>query len=482
MAVTTTHAPDPAPEPSRAREESSDAKPRAAASPSGPVDDGPASRLASPPAIALPRALQILRFTVRHPDFVFGAQRRLGDVFVFDGPYGRDVVTSHPDHVKALFTADPADVPSVTEDSPLRPVLGPSSVLTSNGPRHLRQRKLLLPSFHGEAVERYLEMIRRAAERELGTWQVGATIAVAPRMQALTLDVIMAGVFGIEGTPSPSTHEARLRSRVRRALLFSVTPVARYAELFGRRSTEATGLMRVMKDVVDRPLFAVIADRRRAQHGGEPGSDVLSLLLQARTEDGEALTGQEIRDELLTLVLAGHETTANTLAWACERLMRTPAVYDRLRDAVRSDCDAHGEVERVIWETMRSRPVIPMVGRRVMRPWQLGEFVVPAQTRILTSILLVHHREELYPEPRAFRPERWAETKPSTYEWIPFGGGTRRCLGASLAMAEQQIVLEAIVRRFDLRAEDEAPEQPVMRNVTMIPRRGARAVVAGRLA
>jgi len=179
-------------------------------------------------------------------------------------------------------------------------------------------------------------------------------------------------------------------------------------------------------------------------------------------------------------VLAGHETTANSLAWTWERLIRTPAAYERLRDAVRSGSQADEQIEAVITEGMRSRPVIPIIGRRVTGPWRLGRYAVPAGTPVAMSILLLHHREDLYPQPFAFRPERWLDRKPGTYEWIPFGGGIRRCLGAALAMAEQRVVLEAMTRRLDLEPEDLAPERAIHRNVTMIPSRGARVIVRSR--
>ena len=188
-----------------------------------------------------------------------------------------------------------------------------------------------------------------------------------------------------------------------------------------------------------------------------------------------------MRDELLVLVLAGHETTANSLAWTWERLVRTPAAHERLLEAVRGGEGAAETVEATIVESMRSRPVVPIIGRRVMVPWRLGDYAVRADTPVLMSILLLHHREDLYPQPFEFRPERWLGRRPGTYEWIPFGGGIRRCLGAALAMAEQRVVLEAMARRLDLEAEDPAPERALHRNVTMIPSRGARVVVRSRL-
>jgi cytochrome P450 len=424
----------------------------------------------------------VLRFNQRQIQFVFRARRELGEVFRMRGivPNG-PVITSHPDHVQSLFKAKPEQAPSLTGESPLRPIVGPNSVLTAIGPRHMRQRKLLLPSFHGEAIERYAQMIADAAEREIDRWPVGEPFALAPRMQAITLDVIMAGIFGIEGRPARGTPEHGLRTATRLLVKASTWPTAQLAELMNIGRDEAIGFTRTGLNLLDRRTYAVIADRRQAADLDERG-DILSLLLRARTEDGEALTDRELRDELLTLVLAGHETTANSLAWTWERLVRTPAAYERLRDAVRSDEDAADHIEAAITEGMRSRPVIPIIGRRVTVPWRLGPYSVPADTPITMSILLLHHREDVYPDPFSFRPERWLGRKPGTYEWIPFGGGIRRCLGAALAMAEQRVVLDAMVKRLDLEADDPAPERAIHRNVTMIPARGARVIVRSRRA
>jgi cytochrome P450 family 135 len=452
----------------------------APASPTGPLEASEAATLPAPPAIPQPRLLQTLRFNQRQIQFVFRARRELGEVFQMRGVIpGGPVITSHPDHVRSLFTAKPEDAPSLTGESPLRPILGPNSVLTAVGPRHMRQRKLLLPPFHGEAIEQYTQMISAAAEREIDGWPVGRPFALAPRMQAITLDVIMAGIFGVEGRPERGTPEHRLRATVKRLVTASTWPTAQIGELINIGRDEAIGPMRLGIEALDRATYPVIEQRRRAEDLDER-HDILSLLLQARTESGEALSDKELRDELLTLVLAGHETTANSLAWAWERLVRTPAAHERLRDAVRSEADPGEEIEATIVEAMRVRPVIPMIGRRVKRPWRLGDYAVPAETPVAMSILLVHHRDDLYPQPFEFRPERWLGRKPGTYEWIPFGGGIRRCLGAALAMAEQRVVLEAMARRLDLEADDPEPERAVHRNVTMIPSRGARVVVRSR--
>jgi len=450
-------------------------------SPAGPIEPDDLSELPRPPSIGLPAALQVLWFNLRQTDYVFHFRKKLGDVWSAHGYVrGTPALTSHPDHIRSLFTAPPELVPTLAAESPLRPVLGSGSVLIANGERHLRQRKLLLPPFHGEAIARYEELIAAAAEREIAAWPTARAFSLAPRMQAITLDVIMGGIFGIEGHPRPGTLEHALRFAIRRLLWSSTLPVAKLGELMNLGRAEPVGLTRLGLLAPDRCLFALISKRRRADDLGER-RDILSLLLNARTEDGEALSDRDLRDDLLTLVLAGHETTANQLAWAWERLIRTPQAYDRLREAVRSDQGAAEQVEATITETMRSRPVVPMTGRRVTVPWQLGPYGIPADTAVAISILLVHHREDVYPDPFAFRPERWLGRKPGTYEWIPFGGGTRRCLGAALAMAEQRVVLRTMAAHLDLEADDPEPERPKHRSVTMIPSRGGRVVLLNRL-
>jgi cytochrome P450 len=481
----------------------------AAPSPAGPVEPDEAVRL--PPEEPGARWLQTIRFSGRPLAFNLRAHQRYGDVWQLRLLSRREpfVVTCHPDHVRSLMKARPADAPSLTGESPLRPILGPNSVLTSVGDRHMRQRRLLLPPFHGEAVKRYVEMISTVAEREIDRWPLGETFALAPRMQAVTLDVIMSGVLGIEGRPERGTAGYRLRRTLRRLLGASTAPLFQLVELMNVTRSEPRGVMAQMMAMVDRHLFAIIRDRRA--EGSESGrTDVLSLLLEARDEDGQPLTDQELRDELLSLVLAGHETTANSLAWIFERLLRTPDAYTRLRELVRAGGEeAEDYVEATIHEGMRNRPVIPMVVRMVKRPWRLGDYVVPARTPVAVSIVALHHRADVYPEPLAFRPERFLESKqlddpgdersgeagtageasgrrafikPGRYTWMPFGGGIRRCLGASLAMAEQRVVVAAIARRTDLIAPHPAPERARQRNVTTIPNHGARVAVAARCA
>jgi cytochrome P450 len=451
-------------------------------SPAGPVD--PDEPIRMPPTREQGRFQQSLRFVMSPLQSSLANRRDLGDVWRAElltrtEPFA---ITTHPDHVESLFKAKPDDAPSLTGESPLRPILGPNSVLTSVGERHMRQRKMLLPAFHGEAVERYVEMISEVAEREIDGWAVGKRFALAPRMQAVTLDVIMGGVFGIGTAPARGTMEHRLRQTIRRLLLASTHPAYALIELQNAGAAEPRGILKLLLGVVDRQLYAVIRERRAAGPSSER-NDVLSLLLEARDEEGHLLTDQELRDELLSLVLAGHETTANSLAWTFERLLRTPAAYERLRELVRSDDEGADEyVEATVYEGMRVRPVIPLIVRMAKRPWRLGEYVVPAGTPVAVNIVALHHREDVYPDPRAFRPERFLSRKPGTYTWIPFGGGIRRCLGAALAMAEQRVVLRAIARHTDLIAPSSRSERARQRNVTMIPRHGGRVVVERKLA
>jgi cytochrome P450 len=448
-------------------------------SPAGPVGDDTPLRF--PPGRRQRRFVQSIRFVADPLGSNLAARRDFGDVWQLHLLSRREpfVVTCHPDHVQSLFKAAPQDAPSLTGESPLRPILGPNSVLTSVGERHMRQRKLLLPPFHGEAVQRYVELIATVAEREIDRWPVGEQFSLAARMQTVTLDVIMGGVFGIVGTPSRDSAEFRLREAIRRMLLASTKPLYQLIELQNAGRLEPRGILRAMLGLVDRRLYEVLA-RRRQEGENADRHDVLSLLLRARDEDGLALTDRELRDELMTLVLAGHETTANSLAWTFERLLRTPVAYDRLRELTRAGDDSY--IEATINEGMRIRPVIPLIVRMAKRRWQLGHYVVPAGTPVAVSIVALHHREDVYPDPHMFRPERFLDKKPGTYTWIPFGGGIRRCLGATLAMAEQRVVLRAIAARTDLATPDPTPERARQRNVTMIPHRGGRVVVVRKLA
>lgn len=447
-------------------------------SPAGQADPaGDWGDNSTPPVVPGFGPRRAIQFSTRQGDFVFRYGREFGETFAFDAMIFPDPVTlvTHPDHARSLFLASPDIVSSTVVDSPLRPIVGDKSVITANGERHRRQRRLLMPSFHGDAVIRYRDQIVQASRRELDRWSTGETIQVAVAAQRITLDVILAGIFGVDGEPKPGSAEAELRRQVIKTLDYSVHPLAKVAEIANLRSTEPVGLQKWILAKLDQSIYNLIRERRKATVDGE---DILSVLLAVTDEDGVSLTDKEIRDELMTLVLAGHETTANTLAWACERLVRYPEVYARLKEAVRGETPngAHDDayVEATIHEVMRVRPVVPIIGRRVAVPWQLGDRTIPAGSRVLVSILLLQHRPDLYPDPFAFEPERFVGVRPTTNTWLPFGGGTRRCLGAALAMEELRIVLRDIVLRTDMEAVSSAPEKPRHRNVTMIPGDGGR--------
>ncbi|MBJ7353501.1 MAG: cytochrome P450 [Thermoleophilaceae bacterium] len=447
-------------------------------SPAGPIDASELAELKQVPEFGLPRMLQVLRFGQRQAEFMLKGRKDFGDVFRFHGIIpGHPVVSGHPDHARSLFTAKPELVPTLTSESPLRPIVGPNSVLTSQGDVHLRQRRLLLPAFHGPALDNYQAVIERAIDAEIDRWQVGETIPIAGPMQDVTLEVILSGIFGIERLDEASRVERKLAKVIRRITELSTTPIAKISEYVNVGRTEPVGVQAAALKVIDNAIYDVIAERR-ADSGLADRSDIMSALIKARDEDGSELSDSELRDQLLTLLLAGHETTANSMAWAWERLTRTPDAYEELHDAVRNDReDRADQVEYVIQEAMRARPVVPIVGRRVQAPWRLGEYGVPAGTPVSASIFLIHHREDLYPQPWEFKPERWVGHKPGTYEWLPFGGGMRRCAGAALAMVEMRVVIDRMAERLQLEADRPEAEHVQHRNVTMIPKRGARVII-----
>ena len=294
---------------------------------------------------------------------------------------GIHAITSHPDHVKSLFTAKPEQAPSLTGESPLRPIVGPNSVLTAIGPRHMRQRKLLLPPFHGEAVQRYVEMIGEAADREIDRWPIGDPVRARPADAGDHPRRDHGRHLRRRGTPAKGRPSTACDARSARVVDLSTRPEAQVFELLNLGSDEPVGPTRAF---LSYPRPPRLRGHRRAARGAgaDERTDILSLLLEAETEDGERLTDKELRDELLTLVLAGHETTANSLAWTFERLLRHPAAYERLRDVARSGSDPDDYLEATIHEGMRSRPVIPIIGRRVTVPWQLGEYRMPADSAV----------------------------------------------------------------------------------------------------
>lgn len=447
----------------------------------GPIDDADLKELKEVPAFALPRPLQVLRFGQRQAEFMLKGRRDFGEVFSIKGIIeGTPVISGHPDHARSIFAAPVELVPTLTAESPLRPIVGKDSVLTTQGSNHIRQRRMLLPAFHGEALEAYYGVIDRAIDEEIDRWPVGEVIELAGPMQDVTLEVILSGIFGIERLSEATPAERKLARVVRQLTEVSTTPLAKVSEYLNVGREESVGVQKVAVNIINSATYAVIAERRN-DPTVDQRSDIMSKLITARDEDGSALSDSELRDQVLTLLLAGHETTANSISWAFERLTRMPEQYEVLTDAVRGDAaDRADQVEYVIQEAMRCRPVVPIVGRRVQSAWRLGDYGVPAGTPISISIVLLHHREDLYPQPWEFLPQRWAGVKPGTYEWIPFGGGTRRCVGSALAMVEMRRVIDRLAERVTFKYDRPEPEHVKHRNVTMISQRNARVIVTAK--
>jgi cytochrome P450 len=429
---------------------------------------------ALPPGPRMPRAVQTIGWLNRPFQFVERARAKYGDTFTM--LIGRDtfVVLSDPADVKQVFTGDPAIYHAGAANIILLPFLGHKSVLLLDGAQHLSQRKLLLPPFHGEKMRRHVDLMDEIAEREVASWPRGVPFAAHPRMQGVTLEVIMRIVFGVdEGDP----RLAELRRRLRSFLESTANPrEMRKLLIYGPEKAEQRRIYAHVLDPVDEIIAAVIADRRGRDDLAER-DDVLSMLLLARHEDGAPMDAVELRDELVTLLVAGHETTATALAWALERLTRHPAALERLTDEVRTG-EGDEYVDGVIRETLRLRPVIPFVGRVLREPQTIGGFDLPAGARVAPSIHLMHRRADVYPDPAAFRPERWLGVRPNPYTFLPFGGGVRRCLGASFAETEMRAVLRAIVAQVRLRPAAPASERVGRRVITLVPGRGAEIIAS----
>jgi cytochrome P450 len=428
--------------------------------------------MALPPGPRTPRAVQSAGWLLRPGPWLTRLRDRYGTAFTIRVANEPDwVMLTDPEDVRQVFTGDPQVLHAGEANAILRPMLGPRSVLLLDDAEHMAQRKLLLPPFHGERMLRYAELVRTIAEREVAAWPADAAVEARPRMQAITLEVIMRAIFGVE---DPARLE-RLRAALKRMLDWSTDPrrLLLIAAL-GPRRLESFPAFRAAMDPV-RALIAEEIARGRSDPRLEGREDILALLLQATHEDGSPMTVEEIRDELITLLVAGHETTATALAWALERLARHPAAWLRLREEVAAGKEAY--LDAVVKETLRLRPVLPIVVRHLKAPMRIGGWDLPAGVSVVPCIYLVHRDPAVYPEPLAFRPERFIESPAGTYTWIPFGGGVRRCLGATFALFEMKTVLRVIAGRARLRAEDPAPARSTRRAITLVPADEARVLV-----
>ncbi len=430
---------------------------------------------AAPPGSRAPSAMQLLRYGRDPLGFLSVQQRRFGDIFGVRFPYfGRITYVARPDLVKALFSGDPAVFHAGEANaSVLEPALGPHSVLTLDDAPHMRQRRLLLPPFHGERVRRYGELITAIAREEMESWPVGEPFALRPHTQRIPLAVIMRAVVGVHDRGRLARFEGLIDDFARKVgLIASIPPLRR-----DLGPLSPWGRFVRSRRALDAFIYEEIA-LRRAEPAHEERDDVLSLLLDARDEDGRPMTDQELRDEMVTVLGAGHETTATGLAWAIERLTRTPEVLARLRDSL-----AAGEEDYLgatVKETLRARPVVIDVGRKLTAPATIGGYELAAGSFVLAAIAALHYREDTFPRPREFRPERFLEGKVDNYAWIPFGGGVRRCIGAAFAEYEMRTILREFVTRADLAAVDPRPERVRVRNITLVPARGARVVLQSR--
>jgi cytochrome P450 len=446
---------------------------------------GQGLRTGVPPGPRAPAFLQTLAWSLAPTWVMDRCSRRLGDAFTLTfSPSGMQLVLiSDPQDVKTVFTASPEIAPSATGNSPIRPVMGERSVLVLTGAEHMRQRKLLLPPFHGERMREYEQTIVQATRADMEAWPLGEPMRLQERTRAITLEVILRAVFGVE---------AERMDQMREAIAGLLAPMhsLRLVWLALRRMSleRPTGAIGRALDRLDETIYAELA-RRRVQGDLAERTDILSLLMQARDEDGEPMTDGELRDELVTLLLAGHETTATSVAWAIERLVRHPEKLARLVAEIDAGPEQGGEryANAVVNETLRVRPVVPVVARMLTQEFELAGYRLPAGTRVMPSIYLTNRNPRVYDRPDEFRPERFLDSTPDTFAWIPFGGGIRRCIGASFAQLEMKLMLRTMLAELEPslptgrrplldRGARGGDEWIRRRAITLVPARGARVV------
>jgi cytochrome P450 family 135 len=419
--------------------------------------------------------VQTLRWAFRPLPFLQECREKYGDSFgiKFIGFERPMVMISDPEAIKALYTERAHGLPP-GRDVILKPILGARSLLLQEGDDHLAHRRLMLPAFHGERMRSYAPIMEEIVDARIDSWPLGEEFAIHPHMQAITLDIILRVVFGVAEGP----RFDRLRPLLTNVLEETASPFAQLIGLATRRFggrpwAKFEGQLKEVDDL----LYAEIAERR-AEEDFEERDDILSLLMQARFEDGGEMSDVDLRDQLMTLLLAGHETTATALAWTFDLLLRHPAQLQRLRDSLEADEDEY--LRATISESLRLRPVVPLAGRRLNADLVADGLELPLGTDVTPAIWLAHTRADVYPEPFAFKPERFLEDAPDTYAWVPFGGGVRRCIGAAFAEFEMRIVLREVLTRCELHKAHPAPEKIGRRNITLSPRDGTPVVVTAR--
>ncbi len=424
-----------------------------------------------PPGPKTPKLLNGITFLVARNAMIRGLQRRYGDAFSIEMPgFGKMVAVATPELVKTIYTAKP-DVLHAGKN-PLGQVLGPGSLFSMDEERHLRERRMLLPPFHGERMRSYEAIIVEEAEREMKAWPEGVDFASIDSFQTITLRIILRAVFGAEGQDLVDL-ETLLPPMTTLGQKLVTVPLLRRD--LGRRSPG--GRWRRMQAHYRRLAFKLIDDHLADPDLGER-IDILAMMLRAQLADGDEVDHGDVADELLTLLVAGHETTASALAWSVERLRRHPEVLHRLEDEARGD----GNALRLATaeETLRVRPVINFTARLTMQPFELGEWRIPPGTAVVCGIAMMHRDDRLHASASRFNPDRFVGKKPDTYSWIPFGGGVRRCLGAAFAQFEMDVVLRTLLRNFELQPTDAPPEHEGFRGVAFAPAKGGVAVVRKR--
>ena len=424
-----------------------------------------------PPGPSAPLQVQAWQFLLDEFRLLERSRERFGDIFTLRIPLLDPlVVVADPGEVKRIFTGDPTQLHAGEGNEVLRPIVGDNSVLLLDEKPHLHQRKLMLPPFHGERMRLYGDAIREITEEEIGSWPEGKVFRAHPSTQRITLRVILRVVFGIEERDRIAEFEDLVTTPLDRGQLLVMMP--RMQKDLGRWSPWG----RVV-DASERTQRAILDEigKRRADPRTAERDDILSMLLGAHDEDGQPMSDQELHDELVTLLVAGHETTATALAWTLERLVRHPAELERLTAEVEAGEDDY--LDAVIKETLRVRPVLNYAMRKLTRPMEVGGYTVPAGATLGSSIHLIHRRPDIYSDPEEFRPERFlGDGAPDTYSWIPFGGGIRRCLGAAFATYEMKVVLRTVLERCELATTQAPGEKRKRRAITFVPGRGARIV------
>jgi cytochrome P450 len=423
--------------------------------------------------------VQTMRWMFRPIEFMEEARDRFGETFgvKFIGFKTPLYFTSDPAATKAIYSNRANTLPP-GRNVVLEPVMGPRSILLLEGTEHLARRKLMLPPFHGERMRAYESVITEVIDREIEGWSVGREFRIHPRMQAVTLEVILRAVFGV----ADEGRLIRMRQRLGVLLRQTASPALQLLGLATQRLGGWGPWARFERtlDRVNEVIYEEIAERRADPNLGER-DDILAMLVAARFEDGSEMSDEELRDQLVTLLLAGHETTATGLAWTFDLLLRNPEVVDRLRGEIDAG-EGEDYLRAVIAESLRLRPVIPIAGRRLAEGLEVDGYSLPAGADISPAIYLAHTRPDIYPDPLRFKPERFLEQGPETYAWVPFGGGVRRCLGATFAEFEMRIVLREVLGRCLLEPASDQPEGVRRRNITFSPSRGTPVVLAERRA